>query len=432
MNAPLALIVVALAVVHAVLLLVVAPLRGWKSRGLIGRARLRTAVIVPCCGDLDGDLAENLLAIAQQDRRPDRLILVTRNDGDAAISVMRRLQRAFPFVELVVSGKAERCGQKNHNLLAGVERAGDADVYLFADSDIRPDERWLESLLEPLESDPEIGAATALCDLPPADDSLVIATQSLFTLHQSRFQRLLAVTWGGSTAVRACLFRAAGVSAEWARAVLDDWVLWRRIAPLARIVTVPVINSGAESRTRTWSECLEWNVRQFQYFRLYGALAFHTLLATQLLTATVLVYLPARALMLGSQRIEALTPLAAYLILMTLLNLLLFRCARGRRIGFRQRLGASLLAPPLIALVTIAAWLRRAMVWRGITYRLDRHGRVRSMEVTAPDLQGEPSARVVHPLPAIDATGANVTDRLGVALTRSKARLATPRSARRA
>lgn len=89
---------------------------------------------------------------------------------------------------------------------------------------------------------------------PPTDDSLVIATQSLFTLHQSRFQRLLAVTWGGSTAVRACLFRAVGVSAECARAVLDDWVLWRRIAPLARIVTVPVINSGAESRTGTWSE----------------------------------------------------------------------------------------------------------------------------------------------------------------------------------
>jgi hypothetical protein len=121
--------------------------------------------------------------------------------------------------------------------------------------------------------------------------------------------------------------------------------------------------------------------------------------------------------MLGSQRIEAFTPLTAYLILMTVLNLLLFRCARGRRIGFRRRLGASLLAPPLIALVTIAAWVRRAMVWRGITYRLDRHGRVRSMEVTAPYLQGETSAGIVHQRAANDTTAANVTDRLGVALS---------------
>ena len=416
MSDPLALIVVALAVAHAVLLIVIAPLRGWKSHGTIGRQRLRTAVIVPCCGDLDGDLTENLRAIAQQERRPDRLILVARSETDAAIPIMRRLQRALSFVEVVVSGRAQYCGQKNHNLLAAVERAGDADVYLFADSDIRPDDRWLDSLLEPLESDPDIGAATALCDLPPAGDSLAIATQALFSLHQSGFQRLLAVTWGGSTAVRACLFRAAGVSAEWARAVLDDWVLWRRVVPLARIVTVPVINSGAKSRARTWSECLDWNVRQFQYFRLYGALAFHTLLIAQLLTAVVLVCLPARALLLGLSGIEVLIPSIAYLILMTLLNLLLFRCARGRQIGFWQRLGASLLAPALIAFVTIAAWLRRAMVWRGITYHLDRHGRVRSMEVTAPALQGDVSTSVVH-LPPIDAKAANVADQVIAAFT---------------
>src|ERR1022692_996901 len=214
MTDPLVLVIVALAITHAVLLLVVAPLRGWKRCGSQRShvaMRLRTTVIVPCCGDLDGELAENLHAIARQDRRPDRLILVARTDKDAAIPSMKRLKVAFPFVELVVSGGAKRCGQKNHNLLAAVALAGEAEVYVFADSDIRPEQSWLDALLEPLETDPSIGAATALCDLPPDDDSVVRVTQALFTLHQSRFQRLIAVTWGGSTAVRACLFHAAGL-----------------------------------------------------------------------------------------------------------------------------------------------------------------------------------------------------------------------------
>jgi ceramide glucosyltransferase len=392
MTDPFVLIIVALAVTHAVLLLIVAPLRGWKRCGMRGEhsaVRLHTTVIVPCCGDLDGQLSDNLYAIASQDRRPDRLILVARTDKDAAIPTMRHLQRAFPFVEMIVSGKAERCGQKNHNLLAAIKVAGDAEVYVFADSDIRPDRSWLDALLDPLESDPNIGAATALCDLPPDGDSVVGVTQALFTLHQSSFQRLIAVTWGGSTAVRACLFHAAGVATEWAQTVLDDWVLWRRVAPFAKIVTVPVIVSGAKSRARTWSDCLSWNVRQFQYFRLYGALGFHTLLATQIVTTVLVGYLPLRALLMGLPFIEALGPSSGYMLLMTFVNLLLFRCARGRRIAFRQRLCASFLAAPLIAFVTIAAWLQRNMIWRGITYRVDRSGRVRSMEVTEPELQGE-------------------------------------------
>lgn len=392
MTDPYVPIVAAMAAAHAVMLLLLAPLRGWKRRGVRRGVRLRVSVIVPCCGDLEGNLGDNLRAIAQQDRRPDRLILVARSDNDKAIPEMRRVQQAYPFVEVVVAGKAERCGQKNHNLLAALRRVGDSDVYVFADSDIRPDERWLDALLEPLESDPCIGVATALCDLPPADAGLAAATQALFTLHQSRFQRLIGVPWGGSTAVRAGLFNAAGVAVEWGRTVLDDWVLWRRVAPLARIVTVPLIDSGARSRARTWSECLGWNIRQFQYFRLYGSLAFHTLLATQVLVAGFLVYLPARALVRGAMRIEAFLPSLNYVGLMTLVNLLLFRCSRGRRICFRQRFIASLLGSPLIAGVTIAAWLRRAMVWHGITYHLDGRGRVRAMEVTSPELQGEPVA----------------------------------------
>ena len=410
MTDPYVLIFAAMATAHAVMLLLLAPLRGWKRRGVRSGVRLRASVIVPCCGDLEGNLAENLRAIAQQERQPDRLILVSRSENDSAIPVMRRVQEEFPFVDVVVAGKAKRCGQKNHNLLAALKRVGESDVYVFADSDIRPDERWLDALLEPLESDCDIGVATALCDLPPVDDDLASATQALFTLHQSRFQRLIGIPWGGSTAVRVCLFNAAGVAAEWGRTVLDDWVLWRRVAPLARIVTVPLIRSGARSRARTWSECLGWNIRQFQYFRLYGALAFHTLLATQLLVAALLVYLPARALLRGAMNMEAVLPSLSYLGLMTLVNLLLFRCARGRTICFRQRLIASLLGSPLIASVTIAAWLRRTMVWHGITYHLDGRGRVRAMEVTSPELQGErPTGATLRSTP--EATAAEFAGR---------------------
>jgi hypothetical protein len=202
-------------------------------------------------------------------------------------------------------------------------------------------------------------------------------------------------------AVRACLFRSAGVASAWGRTVLDDWVLWRCIAPRARIATVPSIRSGATSSAHCWRDCLEWNVRQYQYFKLYRALAFRTLVVTQLLAWGVCLGLPVRAFLRGSPIAETFWPSICYLALSALLNVALFQRTRGR-VPMAQRLAASLITPPLIGYVTVAAWLRRALVWRGITYRMDRQGQVVSMKMDAPELQGE-SRQPVPPAVAFQA-----------------------------
>jgi hypothetical protein len=90
----------------------------------------------------------------------------------------------------------------------------------------------------------------------------------------------------------------------------------------------------------------------------------------------------------GSPIAEAFWPSICYLTLSALLNVALFQRTRGR-VPMVKCLAASLITPPLIGYVTVAAWLRRALVWRGIAYRMDRQGQVVSMKMDIPELQGE-------------------------------------------
>ena len=348
---------------------------------------MRVAVIVPCCNDLQGELQENLLAIARQRRRPDRLILVARGGGDTALPVMKALRRAYPFVRVVLAGAAETCSQKNHSLIAALAHTGHAELYVFADSDIRPDEEWLDDLLEPLETDPRIGASSALGALPAGDGRLVSAMQALFAMHQCGFQRLASYAWGGSMAVRASVFHAADVVPTWSRTVIDDLVLSRQVGRLARVVTLPAVHTGAAAKPGDWGACLLWSVRQYQYVKVHLSFAFRALVAWELLACAVVVVLPVGVL-LGVPAAAAILPGLAYVGGMTVVNLVLFGIGRGRS-GLLARVGASILFGFLVIYVTLAAWLQRKLIWRGIAYQMDDDGNVVSVQLRIPQLQGE-------------------------------------------
>jgi glycosyl transferase family 2 len=384
-----------LATLHGCALLVVAPLRGWRSQRAPRAGRLRLAVIVPCCGELQGELTANLLAIAGQRRLPDRLILVAREQRDSATPIMKRVQRRFPFVHIVFAGAAGACCQKNRNLLAGLAHAGDAEILVFADSDIRPGATWLDDLVEPLEADPSIGAASALCAAPAADGRLLSAMQALFTLHTAGFQRLGGLIWGGSVAVRVSVFAASGVAAAWARTAVDDLILWKRIRRHARVVTLPALRSGASARPTDWRSSLAWNVRQYQYSAIYFPVVYAALVAWELLAVATLLGLPVGAA-LGVPPATALAPAVAYLTTMTALDLALLSRAPGRSRA-PARAAAALLFPLIIIYVALVAWRQRELIWAGIAYRMDDEGNVESVELRVPELQGEAPAADTEP-----------------------------------
>jgi len=135
-----------------------AALRAWGLSRFLRTLRLpavaatgRVTLILPLTGPVPG-LEALFAALAAQTLVPARLIVAVESDSDPAAARARALARMLPCpLEIVIAGTAERCGQKNANLVAALARitAGDQAVVML-DADIQPQPWWLSALATPV------------------------------------------------------------------------------------------------------------------------------------------------------------------------------------------------------------------------------------------------------------------------------------------
>jgi len=233
-------------------------------------SRPSVALLIPCCGAESG-LEENLRSLTELDYQPLEIVFIVEDETDSAVPVIRRAMEATdrPTV-LVISGSAERCGQKVHNLKAGLARAQEAEVFAFADSDGFTDRAWLASLVAALEK-PNVGVASSYRFYLPEPGSLGSLLRSawnagVLTLlgeHDHNF------AWGGAMVIRKETFDRAGVDQAWKGALSDDYALTHAVRRAGyRVAFVPqsiVVSKGS----MRLGEVLEWCARQMAITRVY-------------------------------------------------------------------------------------------------------------------------------------------------------------------
>jgi len=119
------------------------------------------SVLKPLCG-AEPRLYENLRTFCEQRYTNFQLVLGVCSPDDPAIAVARRLQAAYPSldIELAIDTRVHGSNLKVSNLMNMVERARH-DVIVIADSDIAVRADYLESVAAPL-ADPRIGVLTCL------------------------------------------------------------------------------------------------------------------------------------------------------------------------------------------------------------------------------------------------------------------------------
>ncbi|MGN8107527.1 bacteriohopanetetrol glucosamine biosynthesis glycosyltransferase HpnI [Paraburkholderia sp. 22098] len=119
------------------------------------------SVLKPLCG-AEPRLYENLRTFCEQRYTNFQLVLGVCSPDDPAIAVVRRLQAAYPLldIELAIDTRVHGSNLKVSNLMNMVERARH-DVIVIADSDIAVRADYLESVAAPL-ADPRIGVLTCL------------------------------------------------------------------------------------------------------------------------------------------------------------------------------------------------------------------------------------------------------------------------------
>ncbi len=183
----------------------------------------KVGVIVPCKGK-DKRFRGNIKAICNQDYENYRVVFVVDSKRDAAYKLLEKMTKEYNYSKLVISKPRRECSGKISALLRGIEELRDVDIYIFADSDIRPHKKWIKYLIAPLE-DESIGATTGYRWYFPHNLwTLSLSSWNACTIA-TLFLGKLNFAWGGSTAIKRKVFEALNIEERWKKSLSDDLVL---------------------------------------------------------------------------------------------------------------------------------------------------------------------------------------------------------------
>jgi ceramide glucosyltransferase len=233
----------------------------------------RCSVIVPCKG-LPKNFGKNLEGFLDLDYGTYEVIYVTETEHDPATSAIRSILERHANARLVFAGLATTCAQKNHNLLAGVREARDPEVYVFADSDIRPQKQWLRELIRPL-SQERVTVTSGYRWLHATkasvgEQSHAFANVFIYVLFSVASFIGGVGLWGGSMALRKKAFDDLGVADKWARSAVDDMSLSQLvILKRGKGVVVPTSMTHSDELLPTIGATIVWFTRQTMFLKAY-------------------------------------------------------------------------------------------------------------------------------------------------------------------
>ncbi len=230
------------------------------------------SVIVPLKGT--AGVAEGLRSLCAQDYPDYEMVFVTKSSADPAVSVIEEVmkEKGTAPCRHVVAGRAAGCGQKNRNLLAGIQAADPArPVLVFCDGGHMAPPHWLRSLVAPIvRGDAEV--ATGYHRIAGEPFTAVSVAMAIIVSVLRACQRFAALRqpWGGSTAIRRSLFERLGVAACWSQHVVDD-VCLARLLKREGIRTAWASEAILKTTTRRprLRPFVAWLTRQLFFLRVY-------------------------------------------------------------------------------------------------------------------------------------------------------------------
>ena len=370
------------------------------------------SIIAPCRG-LDEGLETNLSALFRQDFPQFEILFVVDDEKDEAVLVIKSLinrrdaetQRdkeklilknsaslrlggeTNVSAKLVVAGKAKDESQKVHNLREAVlEVSDDSKVFVFVDSDARPDENWLRTLIAPLQAE-KTGATTGYRWF--ISEKNTFSSQMRSGWNASIASALGANTksnfcWGGSMAIRRDVFEKLNMREKWRGTLSDDFAVTRAMkeANLPIYFVPNCLTASVEDCT--WRELLEFTTRQMKITRVYaphlwivsflGSFLFNLVFVWGILiiaiysTDTFAFWFALASLSL----VSAFSIGKAWLRL-NAVKLVLKNYEKELNKQFWTQNTLWILSPSLFFYNAFRAWLSRKIVWRGIGYELKSH-----------------------------------------------------------
>ena len=343
-----------------------------------------TSVIAPCRG-IDADLEENLSSLLRQNFPAYEILFVVDDERDKAVEVIRKISRkGAKCARITVAGKAVDESQKVHNLRKAVLKTDEkSEVFVFVDSDARPDENWLENLIAPLQ-DENIGCSTGYRWFISKRGNFASEMRSVWNASiasalgangQSNF------CWGGSMAIRRETFEQLNIHEKWRGVLSDDFTVTRAMkeANLPIYFVPQALTVSVEDCSFT--ELLEFTTRQMKITRVYSPNLWIASFTGAFLFNLVFVWSVLIIILSGINSfafrfsICALTLVSVFSVGKAWLRLKAVRLVlTGYENQLRRQIWTQntlwILSPALFFYNSVCALFSRKIVWRGIKYEL--------------------------------------------------------------
>lgn len=364
------------------------------------------SVIAPCRG-LDSDLEKNLHALVNQYYSSNyEVLFVVDSETDEAVPVIEKIisdrnyqSKNYPmalsipkyscYPKLIVAGKAENEGQKVHNLREAVLHVSDeSKIFVFVDSDARPNENWLTNLVAPLQ-DEKIGCSTGyrwfISNRRNFSSELLSAwnasiASALGANMKSNF------CWGGSMAMRRETFEKIKMRDRWQGTLSDDFAVTRAMKENDLPIYFVPQALTASFENYSFGKLLEFTTRQMKITRVY---------ATNLWIASLIGSFIFNFVMIWSLVLIAffeIKTLSFWFALFTFISVSIFSVGKSHlRLkavksvlkDYEIELNKQILSQNTLWLFSsaiflynsVCALLSRKIVWRGIRYKLESPNR---------------------------------------------------------
>jgi len=341
----------------------------------------RVAVIMPLTGDTPV-MRQALASILDQDYPDYAVLCVTESETDPAVAMGHDVAAGSNRLVQVVAGPATTCGQKNHNILAGIRAASTAEVYVFYDSTHLANQHFITNLVAPIARDD--AAMTSGFHRIVSEDSRTGTIGMLITcmaLHLLQPIRAITQPWGGAMAISRVAFDRFGLYALWSRNIVDDFSMGPHLHRWG-LPAWPVAAACLETPLSgmTLSRWDAWLTRQLLYLKfcippgwLVSILAVLVLSAPPVLGAVALL-----GVIPGAVGPTMALVTVCYWVAFLGIGLL-YRGLSPRPVPFMAWLRGYVATFLMLAWTFGRTFTTNTMSWRGIDYKVGWGGVVRAV-----------------------------------------------------
>jgi len=341
----------------------------------------RAAVIMPLTGDAPG-MREAVASILDQDYPDLLLVFVTASAADPAVALLSGLVGNDARVLQVVAGQATTCGQKNHNILAGIRAAATAEVFVFCDSSHVADRHFVTNLVAPIARG-DAPMSSGFHKIVPLDGHTATIGMLVTCLALHLMQPIKAITqpWGGAMALSREAFDRFGLREIWNKNIVDDFSMGPHLHRFG-VKAWPVAGAclATPMQAVSMAHWEAWLTRQLLYLKfcippewLVSIVAAFILSAPPVLAIGMLA---AAAVGLVGWNAVLLTGL--YLVGFLGMGLI-FRTLSPRPVALLPWLRGYVVTFPVLGWCFGRTFTTNTMSWRGIDYKVGWGGVVKKI-----------------------------------------------------